>query len=50
MDLYAGQIRDHVGLRPTIELLTGVHRTATAVFLDGDKHGADPTSPDHRAA
>ena len=54
IDLHTGPItwqnRDHVGLLSTIELLTGVHRTATAVFLDGDEHGAEPTSPDYRAA
>ncbi|BBZ15354.1 hypothetical protein [Mycobacterium branderi] len=54
IDLYTGpitwQIRDQIGLLSTLELLTRVHRTATAVFPDGDLHSADPTSPDFHAA
>jgi hypothetical protein len=54
VDLYTSpitwQIRDQAGLLSTIELLTRVHHTATAVFLDGAQHAADPTSPDYRAA
>jgi hypothetical protein len=53
VDLYTGpitwQIRDQAGLLSTLELLTRVHRTATAVFLDGDEYRADPTSPDYGA-
>jgi hypothetical protein len=54
VDLYTGpvtwQLRDQVGLVSTIELLTRVHRTAKAVFLDGDKYSADPTSPGYTAS
>ena len=54
VDLYTGpvtwQIRDQIGLRSTIELLTRVHQTATAVFLDGEDHSADPSDPDYHAA
>jgi hypothetical protein len=50
LDLYTGpvtwQIRDQAGLLSTIELLTQVHHTAVAVFLDGTQHSADPTTPD----
>ena len=50
LDLYTGpvtwQIRDQAGLLSTIDLLTQVHHTATAVFLDGAEHAADPTTPD----
>lgn len=50
LDLYTGpvtwQIRDQAGLLSTIELLTQVHHTATAVFLDAAEHSADPTTPD----
>jgi hypothetical protein len=49
VDLYTGpvtwQLRDQAGLLSTIELLTQVHHTATAVFLDGAEHGTDPTTP-----
>jgi hypothetical protein len=50
LDLYTGpvtwQIRDQAGLLSTIDLLTEVHRTATAVFPDGADHATDPTTPD----
>jgi hypothetical protein len=52
--LYTGpltwQIRDQVGLLSTVELLTDVHRTAIAVFADGERYSADPTRPDYQAA
>ena len=44
------QIRDQLGLLSTTELLTHVHHTATAVFLDGEQHSADPTGPDYQVA
>lgn len=50
LDLYTGpitwQIRDQAGLLSTIELLTQVHHTAAAIFLDGADHASDPTTPD----
>ena len=53
VDLYCGpltfQIRDQLGLKSTIELLTRAHQTAIAVFLDGPDHADDPTSDDYRA-
>jgi hypothetical protein len=52
VDLYCGpitfQIRDQLGLRSTLELLTRTHQTAAAVFLDGPEHAADPTDEDYR--
>lgn len=54
IDLYTGpitwQIRDRAGLLSMIELLTRFHKTAIAVFADGDQYNADPTSPDYHAA
>jgi hypothetical protein len=54
IDLYTGpvtwQIRDQLGLLSTIELLGRVHKTAIAVFRDGDQYAADPTLRDYRAA
>ena len=54
VDLYTGpitwQIRDRVGLLSMIELLAGVHKTAIAVFTDGELYAADPTSDDYQAA
>jgi hypothetical protein len=54
IDLYTGritwQIRDQLGLLSTIELLGRVHKTAIAVFRDGDEHAADPTRSDYHAA
>lgn len=54
IDLYTGpvtwQIRDQLGLLSSIELLSRVHKTAIAVFRDGDQYAADPTSSDYRAA
>jgi hypothetical protein len=54
IDLHTGpvtwQIRDRAGLLSVIELLTRVHRTAIAVFTDGEQYSADPTGPDYHAA
>ena len=54
IDLYTGpitwQIRDRAGLLSMIGLLTRVHKTAIAVFADGEHYNADPTSPDYHAA
>jgi hypothetical protein len=54
IDLYTGpttwQIRDRAGLLSMIELLTRVHRTAIAVFADGETYSADPTGHDYHAA
>jgi hypothetical protein len=44
------QIRDQAGLVSMIEMLSRVHQTAVAVFLDGEHYNADPTSDDYRAA
>lgn len=38
------QIRDITGLRSTIENLRNIHRTASAVFLDGYEHRKDPSA------
>jgi hypothetical protein len=52
IDLYTGpitwQIRDQIALQSTMALLTQVHQTAIAVFLDGDQYAADPTAPNYR--
>jgi hypothetical protein len=52
--LYSGpitwQIRDRAGLLSVIELLTRVHKTASAIFADGEQYSADPASPDYHAA
>lgn len=52
VDLHTGpitwQIRDHVGLRSTLQLLTHVHKTAIAVCLDGEQYSADPTGDDYQ--
>ena len=52
VDLYTGpltwRIRDHAGLRSTIELLAKAHKTAIAVCPDGDRYSADPTTDDHK--
>jgi hypothetical protein len=54
VDLHVGpvtwQIRDRIALRSTIEMLADVHKTAIAVFNDGEKYSADPTANDYRAA
>ena len=54
VELYTGpltwQIRDKAGLLSMIALLTRVHKTAVAVFADGDQYKADPAHPDYRAA
>ena len=54
IDLYIGpitwQIRDQAGLLSMIAMLTRVHKTAIAVFSDGEQYNADPTSPDYHAA
>jgi hypothetical protein len=51
VDLYCGpitfQIRDQIGLKSTLALLSRTHRTATAVFLDGPEHTDDPTAEDY---
>ncbi|WP_431241028.1 hypothetical protein ACQ86B_28395 (plasmid) [Mycolicibacterium aichiense] len=53
-ELYTGpitwRIRDQRALLSTLATLTEVHRTATAVFLDGDQYSADPASTDYPAA
>jgi hypothetical protein len=54
VDLHTGpitwQIRDQVGLRSALQLLTHVHRTAIAVCLDGEQYRADPTGDDYTFA
>lgn len=54
IDLYTGpltwQIRDKAGLLSMIELLTRVHKTAIAIFADGEQYNADPTGPEYRVA
>ena len=54
VDLYTGpltwQLRDQAGILSMIALLTRVHKTAIAVFADGEQYKADPTDPDYRAA
>jgi hypothetical protein len=54
IDLYTGpltwQLRDKAGLLSMIELLTRVHKTAIAVFADGQDYSADPTGPNYRVA
>jgi hypothetical protein len=51
VDLYCGpitfQIRDQIGLKSTLALLSRTHRTATAVFLDGPEHTDDPTAENY---
>ena len=51
VDLYCGpitfQIRDQLGLKSTLALLSRMHQTAVAVFLDGPEHAADPTDGDY---
>jgi hypothetical protein len=53
VDLYTGpltwQIRDQAALVSTIDALRHLHRTAVAVFPDGDTHAADPSEHDLRA-
>jgi hypothetical protein len=52
VELYCGpitfQIRDQLGLKSVLTLLTRTHQTAAAVFLDGPDHAADPTDEDYR--
>jgi hypothetical protein len=52
VDLHTGpitwQIRDRIGLRSTLELLTRAHKTAAAVCLDGEQYSADPTVGEHQ--
>jgi hypothetical protein len=47
VDLYCGpitfQIRDQLGLKSTLTLLSRTHKTAVAVFFDGPQHAEDPT-------
>lgn len=54
VDLFTGpitwQIRDKVGLLSMIKLLRAVHKTAIAVFDDGELYNADPTQPNYVAA
>ncbi|MBB3606438.1 hypothetical protein FHT40_006129 [Mycolicibacterium sp. BK556] len=53
-ELYTGpitwRIRDQRALLSTLETLTEVHRTATAVFLDGNQYSADPADTNFPAA
>lgn len=52
VDLYCGpitfQLRDQLGLKSTLALLSRTHKTAVAVFLDGPQHTDDPTRDDYR--
>jgi hypothetical protein len=52
VDLHCGpitfQIRDQLGLKSSMELLSRAHKTAVAVFLDGPHHSDDPTRDDYR--
>jgi hypothetical protein len=54
IDVYTGpitwQIRDRAGLLSMIEVLTHVHKTAIAIFADGEQYNADPGSHDYDAA
>jgi hypothetical protein len=54
VDLHTGpitwQIRDQIGLRSTIDVLTRVHKTAIIVCLDGEQYSADPTADDYESA
>lgn len=54
IDLYTGpltwQIRDKAGLLSMIELLTRVHKTAIAIFADGEQYSADPAGLDYHVA
>jgi hypothetical protein len=51
VELYTGpvtwRIRDHAGLRSTLELLHQAHQTAIAVCPDGKRFIADPTRDDY---
>ena len=48
VDVYCGpitfQLRDQLGLKTTLALLSRTHTTAVAVFLDGPAHATDPTA------
>jgi hypothetical protein len=52
VDLHCGpitfQLRDQLGLKSSVDLLTRAHKTAVAVFLDGPQHADDPTRDDYR--
>jgi hypothetical protein len=52
VDLYCGpitfQLRDQLGLKSTLALLSRTNKTAVAVFLDGPQHTDDPTRDDYR--
>jgi len=54
VDLYTSsitwQIRDQVALTTTIDTLTRLHKTAIAVFLDGDEYADYPTNERLHAA
>ena len=51
LDIHCGpvtfQIRDQLGLKSAIELLSRAHKTAVAAFPDGDQHADDFTAEDH---
>ena len=51
VDVYCGpitfQLRDQLGLKTTLALLSRTHTTAVAVFLDGPAHATDPTDQDY---
>jgi hypothetical protein len=53
VDLHCGpitfQIRDQLGLKSTLALLSRTHNTAVAVFLDGPEHADDPTRDNYRS-
>lgn len=52
VDLHCGpitfQLRDQLGLKSSLALLTRTHATAVAVFLDGPQHADDPTRDDYQ--
>lgn len=54
VDVYTGpvtwQLRDRTAILSMIDSLRRVHRTAIAVFADGERHKADPTAADYPAA
>jgi hypothetical protein len=54
IDLYTGpitwQIHDRAALLSMIGVLSRVHKTAIAIFADGERYDADPTDPDYRVA
>jgi hypothetical protein len=44
------QIRDQLGLKSTLPLLSRTHQTAVAVFLDGSDYADDPTEDNYSPA